>query len=71
MRAMARITGDDATKKAGNAYSQVNRRQIQGRLNAMKAEGIVPMDPMDEEKLRKKEANPYTSISERGVRVSD
>ena len=35
----------------------------------MKAEGIVPMDPKDEETLRKKQANPYTTMSQRAVAV--
>lgn len=69
MRTLARINGDDASRRAGNSYSQLNRARIQSRLNEMKAEGIVPMDPKDEEALRKAEANPYTTISQRAVRV--
>ena len=69
MRSLARINGGDAMKAAGNTYSQRNRGRTQARLEAMKAEGIVPMDPKDEETLRKKQANPYTTISQRAVAV--
>ena len=71
-RAMQRLNGDDQQRKVGNSYSQQNRARTQARLNAMKAEGIVPMRPRDEETMRKKqEANAKAprTISERAIRV--
>ena len=71
-RAMQRLNGDDQAWKVGNNYSQQNRARTQARLNAMKAEGIVPMKPLDEETMRKKqEANTKAprTISERAIRV--
>ena len=71
-RAMQRLNGDDQAWKVGNNYSQQNRARTQARLNAMKAEGIVPMKPLDEETMRKKqEANAKAprTISERAIRV--
>lgn len=72
LRSLARINGDDNQRRVGNTYSQHNRARTQARLNAMKSEGIVPMDPMDEEALRKKElanAKAPKTVSERAIRV--
>ena len=71
-RAMQRLNGDDQQRRVGNSFSQQNRARTQARLNAMKAEGIVPMKPHDEETMRKKqEANAKAprTISERAIRV--
>ena len=71
-RAMQRLNGDDQAWKVGNNYSQQNRARTQARLNAMKAEGIVPMKPRDEETMRKKQeasAKAPRTISERAIRV--
>jgi len=71
-RAMQRLNGDDQAWKLGNNYSQQNRARTQARLNAMKAEGIVPMKPRDEETMRKKQeasAKAPRTISERAIRV--
>ena len=71
-RAMQRLNGDDEAWKVGNNYSQQNRARTQARLNAMKAEGIVPMKPRDEEMMRKKQeasAKAPRTISERAIRV--
>ena len=71
-RAMQRLNGDDQAWKVGNNYSQQNRERTQARLNAMKAEGIVPMKPRDEETMRKKQeasAKAPRTISERAIRV--
>ena len=69
LRTLARINGDTAGRTAGNDYSQHNRARTQRRLDEMRDQGIVPMCPKDEEKLRKQEAKPYTTISQRAVRV--
>lgn len=68
-RALARISGDDASRKLGNSFSQTNRARTQQRLDRKAAIGLVPLDPKEQHDLQRAKDAGYTTISQRGVNV--
>ena len=67
-RALARIDGDGASRRAGNAFSRTNRSRIQSRLDSF-GSTFSATKPLEEQKAKQAAANPYTTMSQRAVRV--
>lgn len=69
LRAMARLNGDDAARRAGNSFSATNRVKLKARAEEATAMGLAPLDPHEQHELHRKMQAGYTTISQRAVRV--
>lgn len=69
-KALQRLNGgDDASKRLGTAYSNVNRSKIAAKQAAEADAGVVKLEPWQEDMLRRKTHSVPTSVLDRAVRV--
>jgi len=69
-RALARLNGgDEAVKKLGIAYSDVNRAKIAAQRAAHAAAGVIPLEPWQQDLLKRRTHSVPKSVSERAVPV--